>query len=127
MITLLCAYCTTAEAFRILDSQKTLNDVLQTRCFADHMSEQGVSNDWTRALQTANKRLVIRFYYEDSKVVGWTYAGDPNINLNRKFHDTFSTCEQASNIAHELAHTLGYMHMADVAYATNYAFERCCP
>lgn len=126
MITLLCAYCTTVEAFKILDAQTLMNRVVPTHCFANKLAERGVSDEWINRLQGANERLSIRFYFEDSKVVGWTYARDTNINLNRKFHDKFSACKTASNVTHELVHTLGFVHKVDVAYAANYAFEACC-
>ena len=126
MITLLCAYCTTSEAFKILEAQTLINRTLPTHCFANKLAERGVSDGWINRLQGANERLSIRFYFEDNKVVGWTYAGDTNINLNRKFHSQFSACKTASNVVHELTHTLGYQHKSDVAYAANYAFEACC-
>mgnify|MGYP001309311561 FL=1 len=43
-----------------------------------------------------------------SRVVGYTYLESIVINVNRKFFATPSSV--ASNIAHELMHTLGYTH-----------------
>jgi len=127
MILLACMLCTGAEAQKIHLAQTLINKTLPTACFANKMAEVGVSDYWINQLQGADKRLEIRFYREESQTVGWTYLNDNKINLNRKFHDGYTACQSGSNIAHELAHTLGYAHFVDVAYATNYAFSACCP
>lgn len=128
MIVLACVLCTTPEAFKIHEAQTLLNRVLPSACFANKLAEQKISDYWINQLQGANERLSIRFYRDDaSSVVGYTYKWDTNFYLNRKFHDRYNACQSGSNVAHELTHTLGYVHKADVGYAVNYAFESCCP
>lgn len=147
MILLACVMCLPYEAERIPYVQPLLNRTVQTHCFANALARQGVSDYWINQIQGAHENLRIHFYREQSNVVGWTYLWDSKVHLNRKFHDSYNLCQTGSNVAHELTHVLGYAHANsltadkqlqidgyfmfapsnDVAYATNRAFEACCP
>ena len=125
-VILVCLACTFAEYSRLGQLETALNETLQTQCFGEKMSAQGVPYSWIEKLQNASRDIPLHYYFADNRTVGYMNPGQDDVYLNRKFHDSFSTCKQASNIAHELSHILGYRHLADVAYATNYSFEACC-
>lgn len=147
MILLACALCTAFESQRMEYVEPLLNRTIQTHCFANKLAERGVSDYWINQIQGADTKLSMYFYRDTSSTVGWTYLWDSKVHLNRKFHDKYNLCQTASNIAHELTHTLGYAHPGsfvggkqiqvdgysffaasnDVAYNVNYAFETCCP
>ena len=126
MILLACMICLPFEKDRIEFEQPLINRTVQTHCFANALADQGVSDFWINQLQGYDDRLNIYFYREDTNTVGRTNLGSKNIELNRKFHDRYNLCQTGSNIVHELTHTLGFAHFIDVAYAANYAFEKCC-
>lgn len=126
MLTLACILCTTPEAFKILDAQALLNKFLNEGCFTREMYDRGVSLEDIRTVRSADKRYPVYFYRENSRVVGYMYPGSLNIYLNRQFHDSFTTCQTAANLAHELAHQVGMRHFVDVAYATGDSFNACC-
>lgn len=126
MILLTCMDCTTAEAFKIHATQTLVNNVTQSVCFDNEMRKLNVPYGWIDRVQNANIKIPLYYYFEDTQTIGYMNPGSPNVYLNRKFHNTMSKCRVGSNIAHELTHLLGYRHVVDVAYATNFAFEQCC-
>lgn len=125
-INLVCLACTYQEFLNTEKLEEALSQTLPTQCFTEKMRSQGVPEYWTNAIQTAQVDLKIKYYFNADTVVGYMDESTKNVFLNRRFHRTFSTCTQASNIAHETLHVLGFRHFVDSAYAVNSAFEACC-
>jgi len=122
-----CANCVGGEWYKLHRAVASMEHVLPSRCFANSMRGQGVSEHWINALATSKRPIDVEFYFENNRVVGWTNPDSDNlIRLNRKFHDGFGICMQASNLAHEVLHLEGFRHFVDAAYATNQAFAGCC-
>ena len=77
---------------------------------------------------------LVTYYKRFSKVHGYTYPDVNKIWLNRKYHSGASLCSEASNLAHELSHKLGYGHSFkatqsrpySVPYSINAGFTKCC-
>ncbi len=125
-LTFLCLLCTEPEWYKIQHIRPLLNEVLPSECFADSMRSMAVPDKWIKLLATAQNQIPVKFYRENSNVVGYMNPGEDTIHLNRKFHDGFGFCKTGSNIAHEILHVQGFRHFIDPAYATNRAFEQCC-
>ncbi len=124
MLTLACVLCTIPEAFKILDAQALINRTFASQCFQTTLA-QIVGNEDMRHVVSANKDYQIKFYYEQSNVIGYVNGTQPIIYLNRFIHSGYNVCKSASNIAHEISHTQGFSHFFDVPYSVNYAFEAC--
>lgn len=54
--------------------------------------------------------LGVKFYYQNSSVVGYTMASITYINVNTKFFNQYDPNEVAGNLFHEWLHKLGYSH-----------------
>lgn len=122
-----CEICVPKEIVRIERASKLVDKYLGRACFISRMRDRGVSFGDTMVVSNITGRYPIIFYREDSLTIGKMYPDRPYIYLNRKFHDTFTYCETAANLAHELAHHAGFRHQfVDVAYATGDSFLDCC-
>lgn len=54
--------------------------------------------------------ISLTMYYSSASTIGYTTAGSDMVFLNRKFHDTYDSYEQTSNLYHEWTHKLGFEH-----------------
>jgi len=143
-LTFLCQSCSYQS-----DWEKTqrvtpvVNRVLNSQCFSSQLKDLGVAPRWISAITTAKRTVPVRYVWEDTLSVGYTYPDtDNHIYLNKKFHDGFSACQTGSNLAHEVLHLEGFRHayvaldgrqdqlffpfVWDDAYKINTAFESCC-
>lgn len=124
---LVCADCTQAEFDKVQVAEVLVDQTFRKDCFLREMEKRGVSFGDATVVRTVTGTFDMHFYYRDDHVIGWMTPGQPDIWMNRKFHDTYGACETSSNIAHELCHMQGFRHAkADVCYATNAAFSACC-
>ena len=119
-----------------------MDSVLKSKCFLDFMKERdikkanGKSNEEVVAhiLNSTVDIELIMYYKRFSKVHGYTLPDVNKIWLNRKYHNGASLCSEASNLAHELSHKIGYGHNYkssvyrpfSVPYSINAGFKHCC-
>jgi hypothetical protein len=153
-ITFKCLVCTTTEQKTIVEVQKRLNAIVQTKCFHDHFTDpkyrshlvqtNGLTAEQvvTKIKTSVIKNIPISFYTEDdSGVYGYTYPTDPTIYLNRAYRTAqavadgdWGMCAEVSNETHESTHKMGFDHDFDsterrpysVPYTANYAVDSCC-
>lgn len=118
-----------------------LNKTLGTACFETFWVARNLiqTNGKTRreVLEDKQKKTVgieLHMYYANNSTVGYTCPGCNYIKMNRKFHQSYSVCTSAGNLAHELDHKLGYGHDSNatsrrpysVPYSSNEGFRVCC-
>jgi len=120
-----------------------MDKTLRSVCFSDFLEKRvklhstngktaGEVVDHIRK-STVNIELIMYYKYF-TKVHGYTEKGANWIKLNRKYHTGASLCSEASNLAHELSHKIGYGHAYkstvarpySVPYSINAAFIICC-
>lgn len=121
-----CVTCAPTEIVRIERTQVLIDRFLGRECFISRMRERGVSFGDTMIVGTITGTYPIHFYRAETPTIGYMNPGHPEIYLNRRYHDTFSYCHTAANVAHELAHQAGFRHLVDVAYAAGDSFLDCC-
>lgn len=79
--------------------------------------------------------LTVKMYYSFRSTVGYTYPNIMTVYTNRRFHNGFTPCQIASNLAHEWTHKMGYGHSKrwnydrdfTVPYGHNKIIEKLCP
>lgn len=54
--------------------------------------------------------MYLEMYYEVDGAVGYTYANDPYVYMNRWVQSSYSPMETAGNLFHEWLHKLGHTH-----------------
>lgn len=119
-------------------------DTVQSSCFEVewHNSKLDLAqtNGLTK-LQVLDKvrhsknEIEFEMYRSWKNTVGYTYATTKRIWMNRKFHDSYTTCEKAANIGHEiLGHKNGFGHDVavtkrrpySVPYMIGTVIKKCC-
>lgn len=118
-----------------------MNNTIASKCFEDFMSNRNVHTTNGKSikqvvadLRTKKVDINLVTYYKNNRTKGYTYPNSTTIWLNRKFHKGASYCSEASNLAHELSHKIGYGHSFKasrsrpytVPYSINAAFTVCC-
>lgn len=149
-----CAQCTTSEKNMLPKMEDLLNEIIQSKCFADHFIDTkyrskliqtgGLSREQVvqklRTLKVQNIPLIFYYpkWYQSKDTVGYTYPSAPEIYLNRLFRDgsrgKWGICAEVSNEAHEASHKMGFIHDSkrtpdrpySVPYTVNYAVDACC-
>lgn len=142
-------YSTVAERKKIKEAEVKVNEVIQSKCFADFMGKRKMIQTEGRTsaqvvahIQSLRDTVPVNMYYRRMGGIGGTRAvafrepPEKDINLNRAYFSLgLSTCEWASTIAHESLHAIGeYGHDFNwspsrdysVPYSANSAFEECC-
>jgi hypothetical protein len=134
---------TEKEEQKLLEYIPVMNNTIASECFDNfiqarpglHSTQNKSAAEVVQHLRTSTVEIhLITYYKRFSRVHGYTY---PNVNkvwLNRKYHAGASLCSEASNLAHELSHKLGYTHSYkaskirpfSVPYSINAAFKACC-
>lgn len=110
-----------------------MNSVIASDCFEQFMINRSkeakdkyglvwdaptVVND----LRTKQVHIELIMYYKRrSRVAGYTYPGVDKIWLNRKYHAGAALIDEASNLAHETSHKLGYEHDFKATYRRPYS------
>ena len=54
--------------------------------------------------------MFLEMYYEYNGAVGYTYANDPYVYMNRWVQSSYTPMETAGNLFHEWLHKLGHTH-----------------
>lgn len=54
--------------------------------------------------------LTVEMYYSRKSTVGYTYPNSLKVMTNSRFHNSYSACEVASNLAHEFTHKMTFGH-----------------
>lgn len=54
--------------------------------------------------------MFLEMYYEEEGAIGFTYANDPYVYLNRWVQSSYTPMETAGNLFHEWLHKLGHTH-----------------
>jgi len=119
-----------------------MNETIDSECFKTFMVNRNIHTTQNKSNAEVVKHLrtsqveihLITYYKRWSKVHGYTYPNVNKIWLNRKYHAGASLCSEASNLAHELSHKLGYTHdfkatqrrPFSVPYSINAGFTACC-
>lgn len=78
--------------------------------------------------------ITLQMYYKSNSTVGYTYPSDTKIYTNSKFHNSYSSCQVASNTTHEWTHKMGFSHAQkwsnsrdySVPYGHNSIIEKLC-
>lgn len=137
-------YTTQQERTIIKQSEKKLNEVKNSRCMHDFLSQR-------KMIQTQNKTSkqvadhivslgglvdVSMYYSRFSSAMAYRQPPDLKINLNRKyFYESLPICQWVSTILHESLHALAnYEHsyqwtperIYSVPYSSNFAVDSCC-
>lgn len=132
-----------AEEAKLKKYIPVMNNTIASKCFEDfikarpglHSTQDKNAVDVVKHLRTSKVKIhLITYYKRFSRVAGYTYSNDNRIWLNRKYHAGASLCSEASNLAHEVSHILGYTHSYkasksrpfSVPYSINAAFTACC-
>lgn len=84
--------------------------------------------------RSSKTMIDLEFYYSRNNVIGYTYSSVKKIWMNRKFHNSYSVCAVAKNLAHEVAHKVGFGHDMNaterrprsVPYSIGRAVGFCC-
>lgn len=119
-----------------------IDEVFASDCFEDFMVKRnliqtnGKSNkEVVEHLRSTQAKVELVYYYKwFSKVHGYTYPNTDKIWLNGKYHTGTTVCSEASNLAHEGSHKVGYGHdfkatkrrPYSVPYSINAAWRVCC-
>lgn len=134
---------TTIEHDRNIKAVQAVETTIASDCFKDKFLSSELDESQTNGMNKEqvlnhlrNEKVTIELemYKSIKSTVGYTYQDTERIWMNRKFHDRFTTCEVASNIAHEIIHKLGYGHDSkptkrrpfSVPYMTGTILGQCC-
>jgi hypothetical protein len=109
---------TSAERDRNERALKKMRDTIRGQCFRDKLlarkmsQTEGKSNaEILNDLLMGNVTMRLKMYRNNfTRTISYTYPDTDMIWLNRSFYDDYTTCNIASNFAHEAAHKLGYGH-----------------
>lgn len=135
-----CEECTPEEVKKLQEAEKVVNEIVRGDCYGNFILRRRMidtdktSEEVLKHIRGTTLTVPIQYYYSWKNTVGYTYAGQPEIYFNRKYHDHYNACDTASNGLHEWTHKLGYTHAfkatADrgysVPYTQNAAVEACC-
>lgn len=137
-------YTTTDKSYqaKIVDVQKKVNETLKADCFKNFILKRSKlvqTNGNTRLqviedMRTSSQLIEVKTYFKSNNVIGFRIPPKKEININKHFHDSYSICSSAANIAHESAHVIGYTHdfkltkrrPYSVPYSISSAFNVCC-
>lgn len=133
---------TQTQIAQLQAAELKVNQTIQTQCFRDFMVKRALiqTNGKTNTqvvdhLQGVKLDLPSHFYYDRfSRVVGYRQPPKPDLHFNTKFWAGATSCNRASNMAHEGSHTAGYGHdykastrrPYSVPYSINMGFALCC-
>lgn len=120
-----------------------VEQTLNSECFSSELFKSELDMKQTNGLtkielihliRSSKTNIELEMYKSWKNTVGYTYASGDKIWMNRKFHDSFSECQKASNIGHELTHKLGMTHDLKVTkrrpfsvpYIVGSIIQKCC-
>lgn len=144
IITLVCnESCTEGEVARLSILEEKLNETLGSQCFEDFITAKGrpyhmLKSDPAGIVKTMRSPQVILvnyFFHPVYTLAGFDVAEQPVIHMNRAAIAVYGmdACQEASVMAHEIAHVKGFMHRGNdnneynnstVPYVINHAFDK---
>lgn len=135
---------TTTEIAKNTQAAQKVETTIMSQCFEKELLasclDENQSNGLTKKevlnlVRSSKVKIELEMYKSWRGVVGYTYDGVNKIWMNRKFHNGFSVCESAANLAHEaIGHQNGFKHdfkstkrrMCSVPYVFGTVVTRCC-
>ena len=134
---------TSKEVERNTIATQKVEETINSQCFEAEWVKSYLDLNQTNGMSKAQALELIRsskttieleMYRSWKSTVGYTYSNTKRIWMNRKFHDAFSACEKAANIAHEITHKIGFGHdlkatmrrPLSVPYMTGAIMKKCC-
>lgn len=138
---------TAFEKTRVAQAEAVVDGLRASKCFEDFFTARALvqtSANGGPAMTNAQVIAFIRaahasapvvYYYANNGTVGYRQPPDATIYVNRKFHDGYSVCSEASGNGHEMLHVLGFDHDYNrtarrpysVPYSWNAMADSCCP
>lgn len=127
----------------ILAVQK-VEDTVNSSCFEIEWLSSNLDEKQTNGLNKSevlekiidSKNIVeLENYYSYKNTVAYTYKTTKKIWLNNKFHKSYTVCEKAANLGHEiLGHKNGFVHDVkstkrrphSVPYMIGTIIKKCC-
>lgn len=120
-----------------------VEQTLNSECFSSELFKSELDMSQTNGLtkielihliRSSKTNIELEMYRSWKNTVGYTYASGDKIWMNRKFHDSYSVCQKAANIGHELTHKLGMSHDLkatkrrpfSVPYVIGEIITKCC-
>lgn len=138
---------TADEIARVKAAELVDNGLAASKCFEDFFLKRSLvqtsvnggpdlSNAQVIAfIRAAHAAAPVVYYYANNGTVGYRQPPDSTIYVNRKFHNAYSVCSEASGNGHEMLHVLGFDHdykrtarrPYSVPYSWNAMSDVCCP
>lgn len=120
-----------------------VEETILGQCFEDEWHASNMDENQLNGLSKvgaiqrikgARTTIELESYYSWVNTVGYTFESTKRIWMNRKFHNGFTTCQKAANLAHELTHKIGFTHDVKVTkrrpfsvpYMTGTIVSKCC-
>jgi hypothetical protein len=133
------------EVTRVLAADAKIQELIAGSCFEDFFRKRSLvqtelngktltNEEVIQAIRSARLQIPIVYYYANNGTVGYRQPPDNTIYVNRKFHDGYSVCSEASGNGHEALHVLGFDHdfrrtarrPFSVPYSWNAMTNDCC-
>jgi hypothetical protein len=135
---------TTNEIAKNTQAAQKVESTINGQCFEKELLssclDETQSNGLTKKevlnlVRSSKVSIDLEMYKSWRGTVGYTYDGVNKIWMNRKFHNGFSVCESAANLAHEaVGHQNGFKHdmqatkrrPCSVPYVLGSVLTKCC-
>lgn len=130
---------------KLKQAEIKVNETIQSTCFNDFLTQpkfrsklvqtNGLSRSQVvEKIKSTTLTVPVVYYFKNNSVIGYRQPPFNTIYLNKKYHDKYSACSSAANLAHEASHVLGFTHdfkatkrrPFSVPYSISHAFSFCC-
>lgn len=104
-------------------------------CMDENQSNGLKKKEVLNQIRSSKVKIDLEMYRSWRGTIGYTYEGVNKIWMNRKFHNGFSVCDSAANLAHEaIGHQNGFKHdmkatkrrPCSVPYVLGGVVTKCC-
>ena len=114
-------YCTPEEAANIPNIVKAIYEGMLHPKFKEFLCDpkngldlnqiNGLTPEqFVEVVRTTKVTATITYYYAWTSTIGYRNEGESIIHCNRRFHDSYTVEEEASNVLHECTHLMGFDH-----------------
>lgn len=129
------------ETARVLAAEGLIRDAIAGPCFERYFLKRKLiqTNGMTNAqviefVRRATASIPVVYYYANNSTVGYRQPPEDTIYINRKFHNSYGNCAEASGNGHEALHVLGFGHdfkrtarrPYSIPYSWNAMMLECC-